>query len=316
MIKKNEIRDVERIEICPKDEIYCKNKEKQIFSITHDGVLLEDIYDFKLVENGIIYSHHEIGDLFLLDGNKNHVLYGNFFIDYFKELNQFYVVARINDDSPMNDAVIVDKNFKEISSFITFIVESNSLFLSTTMDSLFCFDLHQEKSWEINFKEIDAMLDEGFNTVDFYKFKNNIILQNYKGDYFYCIDILSGNLLWKKKLLGRINVFQNFLYSISNDILSEIDIETGEIIKQEDIYPLIESHNFHSTGEHKVYDDYIFCMSASKPGKVAVFERSTLKFRDFVQIEKSIPIGQKNLIWQNHKLYILDISGTLHIYEM
>lgn len=115
--------------------------------------------------------------------------------------------------------------------------------------------------------------------------------------------------------IGRVGLFANKLYSITGSSFKELDANTGEILKEVSIESLVKSYDFRPTGEHKVYEDYIFSMSSGKPGMVAVFDRSTLKFQKMITLEGMIPVGQDNLIWHEGKLFILDGSNTLHIFE-
>jgi len=115
--------------------------------------------------------------------------------------------------------------------------------------------------------------------------------------------------------IGRVELFANKLYSITGYSFKELDANTGEILKEVSIEPLVEAYDFRPTGEHKVYEDCIFFMSSGKPGMVAVFNRSTLKFQEMIILEGMIPVGQDNLIWHEDKLFALDAGKTLHIFE-
>lgn len=115
--------------------------------------------------------------------------------------------------------------------------------------------------------------------------------------------------------IGRVELFANKLYSITGSSLKKLDAKTGEILKEVSIESLVKSYDFRPTGEHKVYEDYIFSMSSGKPGMIAVFNRSNLKFQEMITLEGMIPVGQDNLIWHEGKLFVLDGSKTLHIFE-
>jgi len=118
-----------------------------------------------------------------------------------------------------------------------------------------------------------------------------------------------------RQLIGRCVLFNEQLYSVTNNILEKINLESGQIVQPKNLDGLAKKYNFHPTGRHKVYDDYIFIMSAGKPGMVTIFERSSFSFKDLISFSGQIPVGTEHLHWKNDKLYVLDGGNTLHIYE-
>lgn len=129
------------------------------------------------------------------------------------------------------------------------------------------------------------------------------------------INITDGLKKIINKQIGRVELFENKLYSITSSSFKELDANTGEILKKISLEPLVEAYDFRPTGDHKVYENYIFSMSSGKPGMIAVFDRSTLKFQEMIILEGMIPVGQDNLIWHEGKLFVLDAGKTLHIFE-
>ena len=126
---------------------------------------------------------------------------------------------------------------------------------------------------------------------------------------------LKNNKFWILERIGRVASFQNMIYSLGDQTLKEIDSETGKILRYKNLEQLEHDFDFIPTGEHKVYDDYIFIMTVGKPGKVAILDRKTFEFINMVKINGLIPLGKDHLHWHNNRLFILDFSGILHIYE-
>ncbi len=154
---------------------------------------------------------------------------------------------------------------------------------------------------------------------DIFGFDNKIYLPLSDGQLL-ALDIATGELRWKQESIGNTAIFKDRIYCVSVRTLQEfelkvLDSSSGEVIHNKLITDLDKDYGFRPTGKLKVYTKYIFLMSSRKPGLIAVFERDTLYFREMINIEESIPVGIDNLHWHNNKLFVLDTSGVLHVFE-
>ena len=129
------------------------------------------------------------------------------------------------------------------------------------------------------------------------------------------LDISSGELMWKQDRVGRLALFKDKIYCITDYTIKELDAASGGILRQSSMHDLIDTYNFRPTGDHKVYDEYIFAATSGKPGMVAIYNRRTLEFQEMIKLKEMIPMGTDHLHWHKGKLYILDFGKTLHIFE-
>lgn len=173
---------------------------------------------------------------------------------------------------------------------------------------IICFELESNKEmWEKEFEEVLT------NVAHISAL--SILLILLQSGHLISLDISSGELKWKQELAGRVQIFENKIYCITNYSIKELDAKTGQIIREESMQNLVESYHFRPTGEHKVYDEYIFSMSSGKPGRVAIYDRKSLEFLELIEIDEMIPVGQDHLHWHDNRLYILDFTKNLHIFE-
>ncbi|HPG07613.1 MAG: hypothetical protein KDC59_06610 [Saprospiraceae bacterium] len=189
----------------------------------------------------------------------------------------------------------------------------NFLFDRNT-NEIFIYSLKEKKiinkynlSKEFN---IEENIINGINSID-----DKLIILLSDGSII-AINVNSGQLLWKFERIGRFEIYKNVIYSVSDQYINVIDINTGDIIQRSGIEDLELNYNFIATGEHKVYDQYLFIMNAGMPGRIVVIQRGTLKFDQIIEIEGMIPIGKNNLYFLNSKLYVLNNLNTMYIYNL
>lgn len=318
MKKIYEIPEVEIIKANDEQGVFFRNVSKELFNLKLNILVISNVFDFQFIKNGIIFTQTEIGGLFIKKKeNKVTVLSGFFYLSFFNRVLSHYVLVR-NDsvDDLTNKVVLIDEAFKTITPFKSFRACLNGSFITVEKNELVVFDIELKEKWRKTFCDIDDSLVNNvkFKRKFFEVNKNILVLPTTDGE-FLAIEIKNGELIWKYDDLGKISVFKNNIYSIKDYSLKKLNANTGEILKKISLEPLVEAYDFRPTGDHKVYENYIFSMSSGKPGMIAVFDRSTLKFQEMIILEGMIPVGQDNLIWHEGKLFVLDAGKTLHIFE-
>ena len=281
------------------NNVVCVNVDEFFMSLSGGETL---IYQQKNRSNiNVLTTNNE---LTIIDGNYS--IYGAF-----KDEHSF-VVINVNEKSyyalDVNTLKLQNLNFLFNSSFSTeryLCQRKKSLIevLNIKSKNLDTFDLQEY---------LDSDKDGSDKIVGIYE---KHLYVSIKSGALISINITDGLKKIINKQIGRVELFANKLYSITSSSFKELDSNTGEILKVISLEPLVEAYDFRPTGEHKVYENYIFSMSSGKPGMIAVFDRSTLKFQEMIILEGMIPVGQDNLIWHEGKLFVLDAGKTLHIFE-
>ncbi|WP_165749352.1 hypothetical protein [Cellulophaga sp. Z1A5H] len=281
------------------NNVVCVNVDEFFMSLSGGETL---IYQQKNRSNiNVLTTNNE---LTIIDGNYS--IYGAF-----KDEHSF-VVINVNEKSyyalDVNTLKLQNLNFLFNSSF------STERYLCQRKKSLIeVLNIKSKNSDTFNLQEyLDSDKDGSDKIVGIYE---KHLYVSIKSGALISINITDGLKKIINKQIGRVELFANKLYSITSSSFKELDSNTGEILKVISLEPLVEAYDFRPTGEHKVYENYIFSMSSGKPGMIAVFDRSTLKFQEMIILEGMIPVGQDNLIWHEGKLFVLDAGKTLHIYE-
>jgi len=307
--------------------VFYLNHKNSLFKIGEQNVICEDVFDFQIIENGIVFSKEETGDFFIKTfKDKTTQIRGDFNIYIFEKIGDDYVVS-INDpildfsnpdsvEKSMNKGALFNSDFKFIKNFELFIKQTNNLIIRLKKNELVVCDFNLNEKWRRDIQEYDISKEKVQFTGDFLlNQKNNLLIVESRENDLYAIDLLNGDLVWKSYNFGRCKLYKNTIYAITNDTLQEIDAETGEILKEQSIEQLVSSHKFFATGEHKVYEEYIFVMNTGAPAMVAIFDRESLQFVEMLKFDHLIPRGTDHLHWHNKKLYVLDWSKTLHVFE-
>lgn len=182
-----------------------------------------------------------------------------------------------------------------------------NLLFSRFRNKIVCYDsLTNEAKWE---SEQSAIINQGIMF-----FEDHVFITLKTGELV-ALNIFTGEFKWKQSRVGRTAIFKDKIYCIADYKIIELNADSGEILRTQSIQELVDTYQFRPTGEHKVYDEFIFCMASGKPGMIAVYDRKNLKFLELIKLDEMIPMGLNHLYWHSERLYVLDFGNTLHVYE-
>jgi len=265
----------------------------------------------------VIYQSENSNNLFALFNDDLLTFEGNYSFKQFFNFEDGLVVY--NKDTKCFELLFVEteKRKLHIRSLEFYIKSSrilkNSILYNKIGNKLFFYSI--PKKVEIGSVNFDLFLNSNDEIqVIEVGINNNLFLRTKSGKIL-CYNFNTKEIKILSELVGRYKLYKNTIYAITNDTLQEIDAETGEILKEQSIEHLISSHKFFATGEHKVYEEYIFVMNTGAPAMVAIFDRESLQFVEMLKFDHLIPRGTDHLHWHNKKLYVLDWSKTLHVFE-
>ncbi|WP_421892907.1 hypothetical protein [Marinoscillum sp.] len=317
MKENKKLFEVEKIQVHDTLGLYYQCTSGDLYSFDKTNRIAQNIYDFRFINSGIVYTERELGDLFVVmnDGSEK-VLSGFFYLAFFIRLPKYY--ALVKNDSPndlTNKVVLVDQLFETQKPFKPFRATIDGYFATGKRNQIIVFDENLNELWKRELIEMDDSLSDDLRLPRTFFTTSEALIIPLESGQLLAIDILTGELIWKRERVGRTALFDNKIYCIADYIIRVLDSKTGEILQEESMQDLIDTYGFRPTGAHKVYDKYIFAMASGKPGMVAIYDRQTLEFHEMLKLDEMIPMGTDHLHWHNGRLYVLDFGKTLHVFE-
>lgn len=223
------------------------------------------------IENSIIYVSDNLGFIYAFDYKNSKLLWAQ---DYKIPLNSNIKITqdKIILADQNNSILFIDKkngiNLKVLPTEISIIkknfinnlaVYKNNVFFLNTYGSLYSFNINLMKiNWFINLNQsLDINLNNLFNSNQVQIVKNKVYVPT--GNNLYVLDLLSGAVVIKKDFSSILRpiVLDNVLYSIDNNFLISMDLNTEKILYSYDINERIS--NFLDIDKKKVeFHDLIF----------------------------------------------------------
>lgn len=223
------------------------------------------------IENNIIYVSDNLGFIYAFDYKNSKLLWAQ---DYKIPLNSNIKITqdKIILADQNNSILFIDKkngiNLKVLPTEISIIkknfinnlaVYKNNVIFLNTYGSLYSFNINLMKiNWFINLNQsLDINLNNLFNSNQVQIVKNKVYVPT--GNNLYVLDLLSGAVLIKKDFSSILRpiVLENVLYSIDNNFLISMDLNTEKILYSYDINERIS--NFLDIDKKKVeFHDLIF----------------------------------------------------------
>ena len=223
------------------------------------------------IENSIIYVSDNLGFIYAFDYKNSKLLWAQ---DYKIPLNSNIKITqdKIILADQNNSILFIDKkngiNLKVLPTEISIIkknfinnlaVYKNNVFFLNTYGSLYSFNINLMKiNWFINLNQsLDINLNNLFNSNQVQIVKNKVYVPT--GNNLYVLDLLSGAVVIKKDFSSILRpiVLDNVLYSIDNNFLISMDLNTEKILYSYDITERIS--NFLDIDKKKVeFHDLIF----------------------------------------------------------
>ena len=145
---------------------------------------------------------------------------------------------------------------------------------------------------------------------------DNLLIVPLTGGQLVALDVKNGEKVWmydENKIFGAYELFGNKIYKSRGLSIKEIDARTGQFIREKNFKEDSKISDFHATGEFLVYEDVIILKDS--PAKIVILDRKTFKVKDYIKIDTRLASSKNNIIWHNNHLYVLDVPGTLHVYE-
>jgi outer membrane protein assembly factor BamB len=223
------------------------------------------------IENSIIYVSDNLGFIYAFDYKNSKLLWAQ---DYKIPLNSNIKITqdKIILADQNNSILFIDKkngiNLKVLPTEISIIkknfinnlaVYRNNVIFLNTYGSLYSFNINLMKiNWFINLNQsLDINPNNLFSSNQVQIVKNKVYVPT--GNNLYVLDLLSGAVLIKKDFSSILRpiVLDNVLYSIDNNFLISMDLNTEKILYSYDINERIS--NFLDIDKKKVeFHDLIF----------------------------------------------------------
>ncbi|WP_008637878.1 hypothetical protein [Bizionia argentinensis] len=214
-----------------------------------------------------------------------------------------------------------DLQFEESTLSFRFNYYINNLFFFKIYNTL--EKVSPQPSWLIDFSEFG--IHKNFNDEiipndldgDLMGFEDSLYVP-LQGGQLLCLDINTGQKKWIKDYNGR-----SGFYSLNNDkiykhdglSLLEIDAKTGLALRSKIFSESDEAEvqSFYSLNGFWTYEDVIILYGLDNT--VVMLNKHNFSLFGFISLPAPISTDKNNVTWDKNKLYVLDLSNTLHIFE-
>jgi outer membrane protein assembly factor BamB len=326
-----------------RQNIYFKQNENLYELVDNKPVLIDsEINTMVIFNNENLLFTDKIYSYLKIFGEKDIELKGHFALESIIFNKNFFIIPCKEEGIRNRKIFDRDFNFLKNSSFWPVMVIYNDLFIQ--MDYPFiinCYSFDSVLKWQTNLSQIGEYIklngtkasNNEFDGDVFGNEKLDLIYVPMKSGELVALEAETGKVLWVKhyqvstrwgKHPGNYTIWEDKIYKTDGISLIEIDAVTGEWLKTinfEDIQPLLlkeygQTETFYANGAFSVYDDVVVMYEVSNC-QVLLIDRKKFVFKDFVHIPNvcGIPNSKDIVIWNNNKLYVLDIENTLHVFE-
>lgn len=147
---------------------------------------------------------------------------------------------------------------------------------------------------------------------------DNLLLVPLRGGQLLALDVGTGEKVWMQDYEGRSGFYTlsgDKIYKHDGLSLMEIDTRTGITIRKLVFAEssTIELQKFYALNYLWAYDDIVILFGFNND--IVMLERHGFQLLEYIQLPTAIPASKENIIWHNNKLYVLDLTNTLHIFE-
>lgn len=326
LIQTSKILEVKKMTSTDKD-IYILSKKK--LSINSKVIFRNEIFDFVEISNIIFFCENTGGSLFIYKNNNLNEIKGKFHLNSLKLIDQKKICignGLKEDGINLNYVIInINENFIE-SIFFRFEIFLSENFIVNEKIFLKSYLESGRIQWQTdisNFGEIK--IDFRGNPVD----KNTItgelmghedtVVACLQGGQLVGLNIENGSLKWLKEKVGNRLVKQNkaFLYSIYDNIISEIEIASGTIQRTFNLSPFLTQCNDNIFNTDITNGMLVFDF-INNYSNIAVFDLGKWELAAHIQNEPGsimLRVGDGNTIWHKNQLFARDpMSNTLYVY--
>lgn len=120
--------------------------------------------------------------------------------------------------------------------------------------------------------------------------------------------------MWEHPRNGAFAVQGEFIYKQDGLTIFEINTNTGDLVRRKNFIEDKLVDNFHASGPLWVYENTIIVCDVLY-GKICLLNRHTFEVEDFFSLNKKLVNSKTAIVWNDNKLYVLDIEQTLHVFE-
>lgn len=202
-------------------------------------------------------------------------------------------------------------------------VLNDSLFLSVKDSTLSCHSLEKgDEVWQVNIIDMECgrdTIEKNWNINKLITFEDFLVIESTEIS-LRGIDIHTGQVLWTHHFDNRFFFTSSQegrnIHVIQFGTYYEIDIETGEILRQKSLELELKARDC-SPASHTapaVNEKYIVIAPGFKP-KALLIDRETLEIVQELDLKGSYVNNSEILQFHDNRLYILDAHNNLHIFE-
>ena len=301
--------------------------------ITDDGQLILSgknittissiLYSF----NYIFIQHIRFDEIYIytLTGEFVKLINSGFHL-HIKKIDNKHYIANRNTKSFWE---IDDKlNLTNTNKYVQFNTVLNNNIIHNTSTFIKCYkNLDGELKWEVKIENFGRNIAKDPKTGEVLWDKPNEIKEALLADdkniyvpltggQLLALDAKTGEKVWMfdNEKLGKYQILDDKIYKGDGKSIIVYDKNNLKIEKKlyfKDV-PILK--NYIPAGPFLVYNDIIISTDVLY-GKICLLNRQTLEVEEFFSLDKKLVNSKDAIIWNDNKLYVLDIDHTLHIFE-
>ena len=336
MKKLHFIENVNYLRLINNQIYYINSKTRELYSINVDRMPQRlvnrkvDNYVFQtnsivFQSDNTIYRLEDDSDIEIIKSDET-----NYFglQDYLFNNKAIISLTKKNDWLANSMLLISDRNEIEKFDFIfNAEIYFDNYYCNHNNESVFTYtNLHNE-IWKVDVTnygrdiaknpETGEVLWDNLNGIkdDLFADNKNIYVP-LKGGQLLALDGGTGEKVWMfdNEKYGIYNIFKNKIYKGDGKSIIVINAINGQAEKELHFKNIPVLKGYIPAGPFLIYDDIIISTDVLY-GKICLLNRSTLEVEDFFSLNKKLVNSKSAIIWNDNKLYVLDIEQTLHIFE-
>jgi len=336
MKKLHFIENVNYLRLINNQIYYINSKTRELYSINVDRMPQRlvnrkvDNYVFQtnsivFQSDNTIYRLEDDSDIEIIKSDET-----NYFglQDYLFNNKAIISITKKNDWLANSMLLISDRNEIEKFDFIfNAEIYFDNYYCNHNNESVFTYtNLHNE-IWKVDVTnygrdiaknpETGEVLWDNLNGIkdDLFADNKNIYVP-LKGGQLLALDGGTGEKvwMWEHPRNGVFAIQGEYIYKQDGLTIFEINTRNGVLNREKNFNDDVLVEKFHASGPLWVYEDLIIVCDVLY-GKICLLNRSTLEVEDFFSLNKKLVNSKNAIIWNDNKLYVLDIEQTLHIFE-
>jgi len=336
MKKLNSIEYVNHLKIVNKKVYYVNSKSKELNVIKADlkpqTLANIEVDNFIIQSNSIVFQSDNT--IYRLKDNSYYEIVKKDKLNYLGLQNYLFnnkviiALTKVNDWQAYAMLLITENDKIEKIGYLFYPeIYSNNYYFNHSTKTVFSYTISHKEVWKKDITNFGRNIAKDPKTGEVLWDKPNEIKEALLADdkniyvpltggQLLALDAKTGEKVWMfdNEKLGKYQILDDKIYKGDGKSIIVYDKNNLKIEKKlyfKDV-PILK--NYIPAGPFLVYNDIIISTDVLY-GKICLLNRQTLEVEEFFSLDKKLVNSKDAIIWNDNKLYVLDIDHTLHIFE-